>query len=126
MSPVGRLLEVLERLPDDAQMPVGWIREQLEDGSARDEGRLADLTAAEAGRVVGRASSTIRSWCAAGEFPGAYKQNDKEWRIPPDAVREYVARQRGGDETGRVITPSQERALGRSGRQRRLRLVGQG
>ena len=122
MSVVSNLLQVLGALPDDAQVSVGWIREHLQAGPVEDDRALADLTAEEGGHAVGRAASTIRNWCSAGVFPGAYKLNDREWRIPRDAMREYMARQRGGDGVGPVRALPQERALGRSGRRRHLQL----
>ena len=89
MNPARRLLELLEPLPDDAQVCVRWIRDQLERVPSLDDGAIADLTAAEAGHVIGRKASTLRNWCAAGDLPGAYKLNGKEWRIPSEAVRAF-------------------------------------
>jgi hypothetical protein len=45
----------------------------------------------------GRAPSTIRGWCEAGRFPGAYKLHDREWRIPAAALEMFEAQQRRGD-----------------------------
>ena len=126
MSPARRLLELLELLPDDAQVSVRWIREQLARVPGVDEGGMAGLAAAEAGRVVGRKASTIRNWCAAGELPGAYKLNGKEWRIPSEAVRAFAARQRGTVSTDVLSLPAQNSVFGRSRRRRRRRLVASG
>jgi hypothetical protein len=42
----------------------------------------------------GRAASTIRGWCEAGRFSGAYKLNGREWRIPPSALEAFEAQER--------------------------------
>jgi hypothetical protein len=52
MSPTRRLLELLEPVLDDAQVSHRWIREQLARVPDVDEGAIADLAAAEAGRMV--------------------------------------------------------------------------
>ena len=46
----------------------------------------ADYTVAQLAERFGRETVTIRSWLAAGRFDGAYKLNQKEWRIPASAV----------------------------------------
>jgi excisionase family DNA binding protein len=78
------LARAIAGLPDDALLPVKWIREHLGNESG---GRLADLTVQEVGEELGRAASTIRTWAAAGRLPGAYRLRGREWRVPPEALR---------------------------------------
>ena len=56
---------------------------------------LADLTCREAGLVLGRAPSTVRSWLEAGELEG-YRQRGREWRVTPAALQRFQERQRSG------------------------------
>lgn len=75
-------------LPDEALVPVGWIRSLLQGvqhlgGAASDLG----LTVAEVAKPANRAPSTIRTWCAEGRLPGAYRLQGREWRIPQAALR---------------------------------------
>jgi len=52
-----------------------------------------DLTIAEVAQRVGRSSSTVRAWCAAGRLRG-YKLRGRDYRIPPAALQEFLARER--------------------------------
>lgn len=67
---------VLERLPDTAS-------------PAPSADPLADLSAEEAGEVLGRSSSTVRAYARDGLLPGAYRQRGREWRIPRSAIRAF-------------------------------------
>ena len=49
--------------------------------------------------------STVRGWCEAGRFPGAYKLHDREWRIPAAALETFEGQ-----------GPRRERPTGRCGR----------
>ncbi len=87
----GRELgEALVSLPDDAQVPVRWVRELL--GHA-DDGPV-DLTLEQIAEKTGKAVSTVRGWCASGELR-AYKLHGKQWRVPASALREFFDAQRG-------------------------------
>jgi hypothetical protein len=56
-----------------------------------------DLTCKAAGAIIGRHDSTVRGMCERGEFPGAFRQNGREWRIPRAALPAYQAKQRSGE-----------------------------
>lgn len=79
------LASAIRDLPDEALVPVGWVRERL-DGSS--DVRLVDLTVSDAAEELGRAPSTIRTWCGEGRLRGAYRLRGREWRIPPSALRD--------------------------------------
>jgi excisionase family DNA binding protein len=78
--------------PADATIPVRWLAEQLEADGARDitmptDARVSvDLTVEELAAKLNRGTSTIRTWLARGDLPGAYRNHGREWRIPSTAV----------------------------------------
>jgi len=88
------LLAILAPLPDGATVPVGWLREQLEASASRAE--ASDLTAAELGQRWRRGVSTIRTLCEGGKLEGAYKFNNREWRIPRATIERHEEEQRQG------------------------------
>lgn len=66
-------------------MPVEWVRGLMEEEPPEDEG--VDLTVHDVAALLDRAPSTIRTWCGAGRFPGAYRLQGREWRIPRADLR---------------------------------------
>lgn len=61
-----------------------------------------DLTVEDVADETGRAASTVRGWLIDGKLRG-YKLNDRDWRIPWAALREYL------DGQGRDGGPEMER-----------------
>jgi hypothetical protein len=51
-------------------------------------------TVAEVALQLHRSPSTVRGWCEAGRFAGAFKLNGRDWRIPPAAVERFLDAQR--------------------------------
>lgn len=97
MTLAGRLRQAVEGLPEGASitLPVSVIRDWLSNLEAEAaEEDLGDLTVPELAEELDRAGSTVRGWLNAGEIPQAYKLNDREWRIPRAAVREFLDRQK--------------------------------
>jgi hypothetical protein len=84
------LVQLLAELPDGALLPVGWLRAQL---GAEPAERLADLTLSEVAALQNRSISTVRTWCGSGALEGAYRLNNREWRVPPAALRRFLDRQ---------------------------------
>lgn len=74
-------------LPDDALVPVRWVRALSHVEGAQ---QLADLTVSELASELDRSAATIRGWCGSGKIPGAYRLRGREWRIPPSAVRRFL------------------------------------
>ncbi len=88
------LLERLRLLPDDAMVPVAWVRELLDrDGAPEDVGDML-LSVSDVARKLHRAKSTVRDWCKAGRFEGAVRLG-RDWGIPPAAVVTFIAALRG-------------------------------
>lgn len=50
---------------------------------------LAALDVEQAGEALGRSPSTVRDYCRAGLLDGAYRQQGREWRIPPGAIGKF-------------------------------------
>lgn len=70
----------------------------------------ADLTVREVGARLGRHPSTVRAWCEAGRFPGAYRFEHREWRCPIAGVLALEEQQRSGG--SRSIQTSRRREKG--------------
>lgn len=70
------------------------LEPQLNAPRIADKPPAADLTCRQVADALGRDGSTIRSWVARGEFPGAYRLNGREWRIPPESLRSWQDAQR--------------------------------
>jgi hypothetical protein len=85
MSLAARLRQALAPIPDGSTVPVSWVRGLIEEHGDRDVD--VDLTVADVATMLGRAPSTVRTWCGAGRFPGAYRLQGREWRIPRPALR---------------------------------------
>jgi hypothetical protein len=84
-------------LPAGTAVPVPreWLLELLAGQGSPAPVTTPDPTVEEIAQRFGRASSTIRGWCEAGRFPGAYKLHDREWRIPAAALETFEAMVRG-------------------------------
>ena len=52
-------------------------------------GSTRDLTVEEVADETNRAPSTVRGWLISGALRG-YKLNDRDWRVPRAALREYL------------------------------------
>ncbi len=95
----ARLEAMVEGMPEGASvsLPVDWIRELLEEEPP--PGEVPDLLDLEqASKIVGRAVSTVRTWCNQGEIEEAFKLRGREWRIPRRAFVAFL-RCQGGDDT---------------------------
>ena len=90
--------ERLRQATDTLAQALAGIMAALEEneGAQGDVGALphADATVAELAARFHRSPSTIRGWLEAGRFPGAYKLNGRDWRVPPDALAAFLAAQR--------------------------------
>lgn len=87
------LLRAISGLPDEALVPVGWIRGRL---GARGEVEV-DLTVEQVAAELSRAPSTVRGWLGAGELAG-YKLRGREWRVPRASLRAFLDREANGSE----------------------------
>lgn len=81
------LLHAIEHLPDEASVPVGWVREKIGAGEPVE----VDLTLEEFAAMLDRRPSTVRGWMP---IEGAYKFRGREWRIPHQAAQRYLDAQR--------------------------------
>ena len=83
----ARLRAVVDPMPTGSAvtLPVDTLRAWLEEDAAGPD--TVDPTAADVASLLRRAPSTIRTWCAQGRLPGAYRCRGREWRVPRSALR---------------------------------------
>ncbi len=81
-------------------LPVDWLRTVLDGAevsstaAAQASPALAmDYTIGQVATLIGRKPSTVRGWCGAGLLT-AYRLNNRDWRIPADALQEFQRTQR--------------------------------
>jgi hypothetical protein len=94
------LRKLAEALPAGTPVPVpsDWLLDLLNgQGSPERPAEAMDPTVEELAARYRRAPSTVRGWCEAGRFPGAYKLHAREWRIPAAAIGAFEARARARD-----------------------------
>lgn len=89
------LRELIAHLPDEATVPVGWLRAQLgaENGADASTPAMSVLTVGQVAGQFHRSPSTIRAWAAAGRFADAFKLDGQDWRIPTAAVERFISEQ---------------------------------
>jgi excisionase family DNA binding protein len=92
-DPADRIRRLAELIPPGAELVLTAesLRALADAAVTASPPAPRDLTLSEAGAQVGRAVSTVREWCAAGQIPGAYKLRGREWRIPPEGLRAFLA-----------------------------------
>jgi Helix-turn-helix domain len=97
------LREQLQALPRGSLVPVDWILELIgegQDGAARPGAPAVDLNVADLALLFKKKPSTVRAWIERGDFPGSYKLNGKEWRVPAAAVEAFQKAQRAATDDG--------------------------
>lgn len=94
------LAALVSAYPDGASVPVpkSWLQELLSGIPTREVMPAAvevDLDCGQIAALLGRSAGTIRSWCAAGVIPGAYRlRGCREWRVPRIALTAFQQRER--------------------------------
>lgn len=96
---------LLRDLPDDALVPVRWLRERLEAPAVTPNDAPVDLSCEEVARRLGRKACTVRGWCASGVIPRAYRLRGREYRIPQASLREFLDRQAAEEQEPGSATP---------------------
>jgi hypothetical protein len=129
-----RLRAALSAMPPGTLVPRDWLVEQLAGGSVRPPDAESpapagaiDLTIAGLARLFGKRPSTVRAWVERGDFPGAYKLNGREWRVPLSAVEAFrhSQRRRNGLSAWRVVS-RRKSALSESGHEQARERSGSG
>jgi hypothetical protein len=93
------LLRLALALPDGTVVPVprAWLLDLLEGAEAPRPTSAPlemDLTPEAAGAALHRSPVTIRAYCNAELFPGAYRLRGRQWRIPRAALEAFQAKER--------------------------------
>ncbi len=88
-----RLRQLASALPSD-DSAITFTRADLvflREGNSSETGVAStrDLTAEEVADETGRAPSTVRGWLISKALRG-YKLNNRDWRVPRTALREYL------------------------------------
>jgi hypothetical protein len=121
----GGVIEQLRSLvgvaPPDATVTVRWIAELLDgagltDLADREDGScsiLPDLTVDDIMTATQRQRPTVIGWIRGGDFPGAYKLNGREWRIPQTDWTAFLERKRNCCATDPPATVGRRVDLGR-------------
>jgi Helix-turn-helix domain len=90
-------------------LPPGWpvtlpreaLLEMLGDVPASETGLL---TVSQIAAQLHRSPSTVRGWCEAGRFAGAFKLEGRDWRVPAHALESFLSGQLPHEgERGRTI-----------------------
>lgn len=87
------LRDVLDELPDEALVTVGWVRRKLEEEPEPEDGLDRLYSVPELAEHFDRSEATIRTWCASGKLR-AIKVEGREWRVRRSDVVAYEERQR--------------------------------
>ena len=112
MGLIDRLRAIVESMPADASVTfsVVWLRDLLSaEGDSPGTDRL--LTLEEAGNIVGRSPSTVRTWLNTGQLDG-FKLNGRAWGIPERALHEFIENQQSGGHEPPAIRSSASADLG--------------
>ena len=88
------LSALLADLPDEAMIPVGWVRARLDTPVLVEAD--GDLSCSDVAAILHRRPGTIRGWCFRKEIPGSYLLNGKSWMIPRKSLRAYLDKQSEG------------------------------
>jgi hypothetical protein len=93
------LLRLAQALPVGTALPLPreWVLELLAGVPAPQPATTpltVDLTPEEAGAALQRSPVTIRAYCSAGLFKGAYRFRGRQWRIPRASVETLQAAER--------------------------------
>jgi hypothetical protein len=119
---IEQLRSLVDVAPPDATVPVRWIAELLDEDdrsvelAVREKGSypiMPDLTVGDIMAATQRERPTIIGWIRGGGFPGAYKLNGREWRIPAGDWSAFLERKRNGGQANHSATMPRSVDLGR-------------
>ncbi len=73
-----------------ALVPASEVLKRLPVGTDSPHESVGDLTLEQVATEVGRAVSTIRTWCNSKKLAGAYRLNRRDWRVPRASLRAFL------------------------------------
>jgi excisionase family DNA binding protein len=99
MGITAQLKAIVDGMPpgSSVSLPVDWLRALLAEAEREGEAPEEYLTLAQVAERVGRAESTVRTWCNRGQLEGAFRLNGRDWRVPSGALSKWLSRQQEGD-----------------------------
>jgi excisionase family DNA binding protein len=114
MGLIADLERICAGMPEEAavSLPVVWLRARLQEEAREGGGPDRLLTLEEVAEVVGRAVSTVRSWCNARRIEGAFRLNGRDWRVPESALKKYLEGQARDGVTVEAVGPGASADLG--------------
>lgn len=106
MNLLARLRSMVRDAPAGSSitLPADWLRAELEtESTGGDSGEPipGDLTVEQVAAQTGRKPGAVRSWIRSGALR-AYRFNEREYRVTPAALREYLEAQRGRETPGKT------------------------
>ena len=93
-------------------LPVDFLRGLLDEVDRAGDQPDRLMTLEDVAGEVGRAVSTVRTWCNSGQLEGAFRLNGRDWRIPEAALRRYLESQASPDATRTAISAGDDVDLG--------------
>lgn len=86
------LRDALDDLPDEALVPVRWVRAKLEEEPEDEDplGKLYDVP--ELAARFDRSEATVRTWLSRGKMRG-FKLEGRQWKVRGSEVRAFEQRQ---------------------------------
>ena len=109
MTALERLMVMVEAMPEGSSVTLpreallAALGKTAANQAEASKSSEADLTIQDLARRFQRSVSTVRGWVEHGRFPGAYKLENREWRVPSKAVVTFIGQQQTVQST--VITP---------------------
>lgn len=108
MSALERLRAMCDTALPGTMVPIEALRMLLDAEGAETlpspPAVPVDLTAEEVARLLHRKPSTIRGWLGEGKIPSAYLFQNREWRIPREALERFLVEQRKGTDHASAVT----------------------
>ncbi len=92
-NPRDNRAEPRERLREAAVELVDAIADLLTARGVDSAVHEGLLTVTHVAAQLHRSLSTVRAWCAAGRFITAFKLSGRDWRVPVEALAQFIAAQ---------------------------------
>jgi len=101
MSLRSDLEAIINGMPpgSSVSLPVDWLCGLLSEAMAAGNEPDELLTLEQVAERVGRATSTLRTWCNTGKLEGAFRLNGRDWRVPSTGLQKFIEGQKNSPKT---------------------------